>query len=106
MKKFYFSCSAFILSLLPSVSIAAPGSFEDLIYGFIGPLIDQATKILIGVAVLIFFYNIMINMWGEHSAEKTKKLISTITWGVLIIFVMSSIWGILYILRVTLMRGL
>ncbi len=103
MKKFL---SIFSFALVPALSFAAPKSFKELIYDFLLPIIDQISKLLIGVAVLIFFYSIAKNLWGEQSAEKTKKMTSIAFWGILIIFVMVSIWGILIILRETLLRGL
>ena len=100
--------SIFAMTLLysPSLALAAPRNFKEMVDRMFLPIIDQATKILIGVAVVIFFWNVAGSLWGEQTAEKTKKLRDTIFWGVLILFVMVSIWGILYILMVTLMRGL
>ncbi len=96
----------FLLLYTPGLVFAAPKSFKEMVDKMLLPVIDQATKILIAVAVLIFFWNVAGSLWGEQTAEKTKKLRDTILWGIIIIFVMVSIWGILYILRVTLMRGL
>ena len=95
-----------LLTAAPSFALAAPHSFKEMIDKMFLPVIDQATKMLIGVAVLIFFWNVGSSLWGEQNAEKNKKLRETLMWGIFIIFIMVSIWGILYILRVTLMRGL
>ncbi len=95
-----------LIAVSPSLAFAAPKSFKEMVDKMLLPVIDQATKILIAVAVLIFFWNVADSLWGEQTAEKTKKLRDTIVWGILIIFVMVSIWGILYILRITLMKGL
>ena len=94
----------FLLGFLPTAVFAAPSSFKELVGIFLG-LLDQGTAILIGIAALIFFWNITSNLWGEESADKNKKLRSSITWGILILFIMSSIWGILYVLQQTLIRG-
>lgn len=102
MKKLIIASIVF----LPTMAFAAPGSFKELVDKLLLPMIDQGTKILISIAVLIFFWNVANNLWGEKSAEKNKKMRDSIMWGVLIIFVMVSIWGIIYILRATLMRGL
>ncbi len=97
---------AFFITFLPAVALAAPRTFKELVDKTFLPIIDQGTKILIAIAILIFFWNIAANLWGEQSSDKMSKLRDTITWGLLIIFIMTSIWGILYILRITLLRGL
>lgn len=106
MKNLFQKISITSATLLPSLALAAPRSFKELVDTIFLPVIDQGTKLLIAIAVLIFFWNVAINLWGEQSAEKTKKLRDTMLWGIIIIFVMTSIWGILYVLRITLMRGL
>lgn len=49
-----------------------------------------------------------MNLWGYDggNAEQKKKLQETLFWGILILFVMVSIWGIIEILQQTLSRGL
>lgn len=100
------SITALVLLVFPYCVSAAPKNFKELIDKIFLPIIDQGTKVLIAVAVLIFFWNIAISLFGERSAEKNKKLRDALVWGLIAIFVMVSIWGILYILRKTLMQGL
>ncbi len=96
----------FIAYSLPYIALAAPKNFKDLVENILLPIIDQGTKLLVAIAVLIFFWNIATNLWGEQSTEKNKKLKETMVWGIIIIFIMTSIWGILRILRITLLQGI
>ncbi len=108
MKLFFQKIQILILGYLfaPIVTLAAPRSFKEFIDKSVLPLIDFGAKMLVSIAVLLFFWNVMSVLWSEDSADKKKKLASTITWGLLIIFIMVSIWGILYVFRLTLLRGL
>ena len=95
------------IALLPAVTLAAPKNFRELMYLLIG-IVDAATLMLFAVALVIFFWNVLYNLWGYDggSAEQKAKINTTLFWGVIIIFVMVSIWGIIRILQETLSSGL
>lgn len=90
-----------------AVAFAAPRNFQTLVSQIID-LFNAGTVVLFSLAILAFFWSVARNMWGYDSsnAEQQKKLTQTLTWGVLIIFVMVSIWGIIAILQQTLSGGL
>jgi len=49
------------------------------------------------LALLVFFWGIVKYIWGEgHGKDDGRKIM---IWGVIALFVMSSIWGIIYFLR-------
>ena len=92
---------AFALLTTPFVAFAAPKTFKDL-SDFIVSLLDTATLLLILFGLVAYFWGIMTNIphfGDEKGAEKRK---SYFFWGVIIFFVMVSIWGILRILSNTL----
>jgi len=94
--------------LVPAgAALAAPVNFKALVSQLVG-LLDLATFALFSAAVVFFFVNVVRNLWGYDggNAEQKKKLQETLFWGILIIFVMVSIWGIIEILQLTLSRGL
>jgi len=86
---------------------AAPPNFKALMYQ-LTELIDLGTFALFSLAVAYFFISVVRNLWGSNSgdAEKKKKLQESLVWGIVVLFVMVSIWGIIQILQITLSRGL
>lgn len=87
--------------IVPSVALAAsPHTFRDLA-GLIVTLLDAATGVLIVAGIAVYFYGISTNIlkFGEGDAEKLKNYFF---WGIIVLFVMVSIWGILQLLRNTL----
>ena len=93
-----------IWMLIPMVAFAAPKTFSELIDIMID-FLDQATIVLFGLAVLFFFWNTMKGMFSSNNPEGRKKQGEAIMWGIIILFVMTSFWGILKMLQMLLMRG-
>ena len=105
----YVTFTAMAVSILivsTQVASAAPPNFKALVDQFIN-LINLATTALFGLAIVYFFTSLVRNLWGYQSgnADQAEKLRQTITWGILTIFVMVSIWGIIAILQQTLLQG-
>ncbi len=84
-----------LLALSPSVSFAALGGFRNLLTDF-GGLLDTLVKIVFGLAMIFFFWGtaqfILNDAGNEKTREEGKK---KMLWGVIALFVMFSIWGIL-----------
>lgn len=82
-------------------------NLRDLILQIV-EYIDAATLLLFSVALVVFFWRVVRDLWGYDggSAERRERLQTTLFWGVIVIFVMVSIWGIIQILQQTLMRGI
>ena len=99
--------SGVLLSTAPALVEAAPRTFKEFMQQLVG-LLDLATLLLFSLAIMFFFWQVVQNMWGYDggSAEQKKKLQETLFWGILVIFVMVSIWGIIAILQQTLSSGL
>jgi len=55
------------------------------------------------LALLYFFYGIAKYIWSEGQGKEDGRKI--MIWGVIALFVMSSIWGIIYFIRVELQIG-
>ncbi|QSH39641.1 hypothetical protein JXR01_01365 [Candidatus Kaiserbacteria bacterium] len=99
--------SLFSFVVPTSIVFAAPANFKALVGQFIG-LVNLGTTLLFSVAIVFFFASLVKNLWGYDggNAEQRAKLQQTLYWGILIIFVMVSIWGIISVLQQTLSRGL
>lgn len=89
MKKLALTVGALAL---PLVSFAQElGNIESLV-GSVGRIVNLIIPILFAVALLGFFYGLVMFIFGgEMDKEKAKK---TMIWGVVALFVMASVWGL------------
>ncbi len=94
--------TAFIIATLPGIAIAAVAAPRDF-KGFVGII----TNIISTLVVFIFALTFLVFMWGiiknwimgggdTEGVESGKKIVLT---GIIALVVMSSIWGILYLLQ-------
>jgi hypothetical protein len=91
------------LSLLPVISFAqSVERFRNTkeIFSSILDIIRILIPIAFGLAIVLFFWGIVKFLWSEGSGKDEGKRI--MVWGVLAIFVMSSIWGLVRFVRGTL----
>lgn len=70
-------------------------SFVELLVG----LINTAIGVLIGVAMLIFFAGCIQYIYKSSSPKSKKYGRDMILWGLLSLFVMVSMWGIIALLQ-------
>ena len=93
MKKYKYIYLS-LLTLTPMVSFAALGGVKSLITT-VGQLINSVIPIVFGLAVLYFFWGLIqfIQKAGdEHEREAGKQ---RMLWGIIALFVIVSIFGIL-----------
>ncbi|RJQ34688.1 hypothetical protein C4568_02040 [Candidatus Parcubacteria bacterium] len=77
------------------------GCFAQWVAG----LFTTGTAILVGSALVIYFWGIAFNLFGYSKSGNTgsaKKMRDVLLWGLIALFVMFSIWGILRVLGLTL----
>ena len=97
----YVSLLALLLLLSPSSAAAAAQTFQELALDIV-EIIDTATITLIVFALVVYFWGMAVNIphfGGEKGGEKQKAFFF---WGLLVLFVMVSIWGIIQLLQNTL----
>jgi len=90
-----------IAAAVPGVALAAsPRNFQELA-SLVVTLLNGATGVLIVGGIAVYFYGISTNIlkFGEGDTEKLKNYF---VWGIIVLFVMVSIWGILHLLQSTL----
>ncbi|MEK7634942.1 MAG: hypothetical protein AAB446_00710 [Patescibacteria group bacterium] len=76
---------------LPLVSFAQLDNVSSLITS-IGNIVNQVIPILFALALLGFFYGLVMYIFGkEDNKDQAKK---TMIWGVVALFVMASVWGL------------
>ena len=93
-----------VLFLPVASSAAAANSFQELALS-VAKLIDTATFTLIILALVVYFWGVATNIpnfGDEKGAEKRKAMFF---WGIIILFVMVSIWGIVRLIQATLFTG-
>ncbi len=99
------------LASLPGLALAAPKTFAELVSLFV-LIINVLTPTLIGLALVFFLYRMLSTALGggDHGHGGTGQFIPAKVravgmWGIFILFVMVSIWGILRIIENTFLTG-
>jgi succinate dehydrogenase/fumarate reductase cytochrome b subunit len=102
MKKIFYSFSLLLVSAIAIPVLAAtPTTFKQLINDvFISGLLKPLVPLLIGLAVVVFIYGVLILMFSE-GGEKKEEGKQYMLWGIIGIFVMVSVWGLVNILKGT-----
>jgi hypothetical protein len=93
MKK-YYSLITFLL-LLPQISSAESLSGIKGLLISIKDIIKDLIPITFGLAILAFFYGIAKFIKDASNPELKNKNREIIYWGVIALFVMTSVWGII-----------
>lgn len=91
--------SLLVSALLPSVAlaVATPGSFRELVNLFLGHM-TTIIEILFLIAVLVFLWNIAQLILNAGNSEVNTDMKKKLVWGVVIMFVLVSMWGIIQFL--------
>ena len=90
------------LALLVSPAIAlaaAPRNFMELV-NLLVTIMNAAVIVLVTLGLVTFLYGVSTSIY-EAKDKGGEKLRSYVVWGILILFVMVSIWGILEVLKNT-----
>ena len=91
-----------VIAFFPGVALAAPATFQALVLRAVY-IMDLVVPVLVTVAFVIYLYGIAQSISAMGDAKKrTEKLKGFYFNGLVILFVMVSIWGILAILKNTL----
>ena len=91
-----------LVMLLPSVAMAAaPRTFQELAYVVV-LILNNATALLITAGIVVYFFGISTNILNFGSKGGADKVRTYFMWGIIALFVMVSIWGILRLVQATL----
>ena len=86
--------------LVPAIAFAAPSNLRELVELLV-KIFNAAAALMVLAALALFMYSILMNLQsGEATARQNLR--TAIMWGILALFVMVSIWGILRIIQSTL----
>ena len=85
--------------LMPLQALALAKSVDELA-NLIVKLLNTASQFLLAVVILIFFYGIVMNMWKTQEGV-AKKNYMLLFWGVIALFIIVSLPGIINLLTAT-----
>ncbi|MBI5134039.1 MAG: hypothetical protein HZA81_01475 [Candidatus Taylorbacteria bacterium] len=97
MKKFGIVASVLAFPYLAFAQVSGNVSNLDGIFRFIKRLLDTVLPLIIALTVVWFVWG-LFRMFTASDEEKKEKAKSTIIYGVIALFVMISIWGLVNIL--------
>jgi len=92
IKKIIILCVVFF----PAIVFAA-GNIQSILIT-IGDLIGIATPIVVALALLFFFYGLTKYILNAGDEEKKKDGRSIMIWGVVALFVIVSVWGLVRVI--------
>lgn len=84
----------------PSALYAAPATLKEL-FLLIAGLVNVVIPILVGLALLIFFWGVAKLVLYADNEQKRREGINTIIWGLVALFVIISVWGIVFLFTQT-----
>ena len=106
MKRFIYKVSLLALPLaVPALALAATtgtasGDFTSLdsSIGAIESLINKVVPLIVGIAGLVFIWGLVSYVTAGGDEEKKKTARDTMVYGIIVLFVMVSVWGLVNIL--------
>lgn len=100
MKKILASVLVGISPLVALAQSTNPGQGIAGLFNLAGWVLNKAVPLIISIAVVWFIYNVfMYTIAGDEEKKKAAK--TGMIWGIVGIFVMVSIWGLVAILQST-----
>ena len=99
MKKIIYTFFWLALSISAIPAFAATATdFKSLVSNvFIGGILQPIVPLLIGLGVVVFIYGVLILMFSE-GGEKKEEGKQYMIWGIIGIFVMVSVWGLVNVI--------
>lgn len=85
---------ALSLVVLPAVVSAAFTGTKDLVRG-LGDIVEMLTIVAAGVALLVFFWGLIKYILAQGSEASKIEAKKVMGWGLVALFVMVSVWGII-----------
>jgi hypothetical protein len=90
------------LIMTPCLTLAAtaPSNFKELVFRFI-EVINKIIPVVVALALLFFFWGIAMFIFHADNEEKKKESRNIMIWGIIALFAMVAIWGIIKMLLLT-----
>lgn len=102
MKKVLYALPMFLLPFITNAKEVNFTAFDTLISN-ISLTVGKIIPLLVGIAVLIFLWGVLkYILSGADDPDKRKEARGFMVWGIVAIFVMISVWGLVGLLSNTL----
>lgn len=98
MNRFFKIGAVSLLAVAPAMALAE--TLTD-VGNTISSLVDLATPIVVALALVYFFWGLAQLLFNIGDEGKRKKAIEIMIYGVIALFVMVSVWGIVNVLQET-----
>jgi hypothetical protein len=86
---------SFVLFALPFVAAAQTLTNITSLVASIGNIVYILIPILIGVAIIVFFFGLVKYIWGAKGEDSSAEGRRIMLAGIISLFIMVSIWGII-----------
>lgn len=100
LKQFGLTAAAYLLPVVALAQVEEIGDLPEL-FNTINRLINTFIPFLVGLAVLIIIWGVFNYIAGAGDEEKRAQAKQYVVWGVVGVFIMLSIWGLVSILANT-----
>ena len=102
-KKYLAKIAAVLVSATPVLALAAANNFSQLVDIAKG-MVKSLIPLVIALSLLYFSWGLFM-LIKSNSEDSREDAIKTITFGILALFVMVSVWGLVAILTSTVFSG-
>jgi len=99
-------CTALVLAFTPFVALAQYGDPALSLIFRIGVWVNTATPVAVGLALLAFFWGLAKFIFSAGDEEKRKEGKKVMGWGIVALFVVVAIWGIVFFISIALGVGI
>ncbi len=104
MKKLIKTLLPAVLLITPVVTFAQLGGLGNLL-GEARMLVRGSIPLLVGIALLIFFWGLVKFIFAQGSETAKADGKKVMLWGLIALFVMVSVWGIVRFMQDALLSG-
>lgn len=84
----------FALAFAPAIVFAQQLGNLEILVTSIGRLVGIALPIVVGIALLAFFWGLVKYIFAQGNEESKADAKKIMLWGIIALFVMVSVWGI------------
>ncbi len=87
--------------MITSIAHAGTGTFADIVSGLTTGLASDIITLIISLALVVFLWGLISYIMNSGNQEKREDSIKYITAGLIGLFVMFAVWGLVAILSST-----
>ncbi len=91
--------AAFLLACLPMVAFAQDAGYFRSLVTQSGTLVDLLIALVVAIALVLFIWGLAVFIFRADDETERAKGRQLMIWGIISLFVIVSIWGIVVILR-------